>query len=100
MIDRLVSRIVICDTSCLIDLEKGRLLHLLNRLPFRFLVPVVVREELLDFTHQRWRMLEEDGGMSVHDLPGDGVALVQAIGRKYRRLFRTGYDCHGNGALP
>ena len=45
--------VVVNDASCLIDLRKGRLLHVLLRLPCRFVVPLPIREEeLLDFTDQ------------------------------------------------
>ncbi|SNY60164.1 hypothetical protein SAMN06297129_3913 [Pseudooceanicola antarcticus] len=71
--------IVVNDASCLIDLKKGELLHVLLRLPYRFIVPLPIREEeLLDFTAQEWRMLE-DGGLATYDLPGEEVARVFAL---------------------
>jgi len=42
-------------------------------------------EELLDFTPQEWRMLE-DGGLATYDLPGEEVAQVFAIKREYSGL--------------
>lgn len=33
-----VTRVIVNDASCLIDLRKGQLLHVLRRLPFRFIV--------------------------------------------------------------
>lgn len=78
--------VVVNDASCLIDLRKGRLLHVLLRLPYQFLVPLPIRnDELLDFTPQEWRMLE-DGGLATHDLPGEEVALVMALKREHRGL--------------
>ena len=72
--------VVVNDASCLIDLKKGELLHVLLRLPYRFIVPLPIREEeLLDFTAQEWRMLE-DGGLATYDLPGEEVA--RAVGQK------------------
>lgn len=66
--------VVVNDASCLIDLRKGQLLHVLLQLPYRFIVPLPIREEeLLDFTPQEWRMLE-DGGLTTYDLPGEEVA--------------------------
>ena len=66
--------VVVNDASCLIDLKKGELLHVLLRLPYRFIVPLPIREEeLLDFTAQEWRMLE-DGGLATYDLPAEEVA--------------------------
>ena len=83
--------IVVNDASCLIDLRKGQLLHVLLRLPYRFIVPLPIRmEELLDFTPQEWRMLE-DGGLTTYDLPGEEVAQVFAIKRKHSGLAAN--DC-------
>ena len=83
--------IVVNDASCLIDLKKGALLHVLLRLPYRFIVPLPIREEeLLDFTVQEWRMLE-DGGLATYDLPGEEVARVFALKREHSRLSAN--DC-------
>ena len=52
--------VVVNDASCLIDLRKGQLLHVLSRLPYRFIVPLPIREsELLDFTPQEWAILDD-----------------------------------------
>lgn len=83
--------VVVNDASCLIDLKKGELLHVLLRLPYRFIVPLPIREEeLLDFTAQEWRMLE-DGGLATYDLPGEEVARVFALKREHSRLSAN--DC-------
>ena len=97
--------VVVNDASCLIDLRKGRLLHVLLRLPCRFVVPLPIREEeLLDFTDQEWRMLE-DGGMATYDLPPEEVAEAFALKRQHGRLSAN--DCfalvatvhHADGVL-
>ena len=83
--------VVVNDASCLIDLKKGELLHVLLRLPYRFVVPLPIREEeLLNFTAQEWRMLE-DGGLVTYDLPGEEVARVLALKREHSRLSAN--DC-------
>lgn len=83
--------VVVNDASCLIDLRKGQLLHVLLRLPYRFIVPLPIREEeLIDFTPQEWRMLE-DGGFTTYDLPGEEVAQVFALKRKHSSLSAN--DC-------
>lgn len=83
--------VVVNDASCLIDLKKGQLLHVLLRLPYRFIVPLPIREEeLLDFTAQEWRMLE-DGGLATYDLPGEEVAQVFTLKREHSRLSAN--DC-------
>ena len=38
-----VTRVVVNDASCLIDPQKGRLLQMLCRLPYRFVVPLPIR---------------------------------------------------------
>lgn len=97
--------VVVNDASCLIDLKKGELLHVLLRLPYRFIVPLPIREEeLLDFTAQEWRMLEV-GGLTTYDLPAEEVARVVALKREHSRL--SAHDCfalvtttcHENGIL-
>lgn len=83
--------IVVNDASCLIDLKKGALLHIVLRLPYRFIVPLPIREhELLDFTAQDWRMLE-DGGLTTYDLPAEEVAQVVALKREQTGLSAN--DC-------
>lgn len=83
--------VVVNDASCLIDLKKGQLLHVLLRLPYRFIVPLPIREEeLLDFTAQEWQMLE-DGGLATYDLPGEEVAQVFTLKREHSRLSAN--DC-------
>ena len=72
-------QVVVCDASCMIDLKKGQLLHALRHLPYRFLIPLPIRyEEILDFTPQEWRMLE-DNGLQTYDLAGEQVAKVVAL---------------------
>ena len=86
-----MNRVVVNDASCLIHLRKGRLLRLLPRLPYRFIVPSPIREEeLLDFTPQEWRILEE-GGFGTYDLPEAEMAQVFALKREYGRLSAN--DC-------
>lgn len=84
-------RVVVNDASCLIDLRKGQLLHVLPQLPHRFIVPLPIRrEELLDFTPQEWRILE-DGGMETYDLPGEQMAEAMALKREVSGLSAN--DC-------
>jgi predicted nucleic acid-binding protein len=100
-----VTCVIVNDASCLIDLRKGQLLHVLLRLPYQFIVPLPIREEeLLDFTAQEWRMLE-DGGFTTYDLPGNEVARVFALKRKHSSLSANDCfalvtaTCHQNGIL-
>lgn len=84
-------RVIVNDASCLIDLRKGQLLHVLVRLPWRLIVPYPVRHsELLDFTPQEWRLLD-DGGLETLDLPPDAVAAAFAVRQDHPRLSAN--DC-------
>jgi hypothetical protein len=86
-----VTRIIINDASCLIDLKKGRLLHVMLSLPVHFVVPFAVRaSELLDFTDQEWQVLD-DSGVETFDLPPEGVAA--AISIKGRHPGLSANDC-------
>jgi predicted nucleic acid-binding protein len=83
--------IVVNDASCLIDLRKGRLLHVLLKLPYSFVIPYPVRHsELLDFSPQEWALLD-GGGMETLDLPAERVSEVFAIKASYPKLSAN--DC-------
>lgn len=74
-----MSRIIVNDASCLIDLRKGRLLHAMLALPHQFVIPFPIRaSELLDFTPQEWQMLD-DSGVETYDLEPDAVAAALAL---------------------
>ena len=97
--------VVVNDASCLIDLCKGLLLHSLSHLPYRFIVPLPIREsELLDFTPKEWAILD-GGGMETYDLPPERMADVFALKRQHSNLsanncFRlVTAQCHDEGIL-
>ena len=70
-------RIVVSDSSCLIDLRKASLLDAFLKLPFEILIPnTLFEEELLKFTEAQKRAMLR-GGLKVIDLPGERVALVR-----------------------
>jgi len=82
--------VVVNDASCLIDLRKARLLHLLVRLPYRLVIPLPVREsELIRFTPQEWALL--DASIAIFDLPPERVAEAFAIKTSYPKLSAN--DC-------
>lgn len=86
-----MTHVIVNDASCLIDVRKASLLHAMLDLPYRFVVPYPVRaSELLDFTPQEWRMLD-DGGLITHELDGDAVAEATRIKARYPRL--SARDC-------
>jgi predicted nucleic acid-binding protein len=74
-------RIIISDSSCLIDLRKVSLLDAFLKLPYEILIPnTLFEEELLKFTEAQKRSLLR-GGLKVIDLPGESVLRAQQIVR-------------------
>lgn len=79
-------RIVVSDSSCLIDLRKVSLLDALLSLQFEFLIPdSLFEDELLKFTAAQKKALLH-GGLKVIDLPGERVLRAQAVIRQAPRL--------------
>src|SRR5580700_4531714 len=79
-------RIVVSDSSCLIDLRKASMLELLLRLPYEFLIPnTLFEEELLKFTSAQKKALIR-GGLKVVDLPGERVLRAQQVVRSAPQL--------------
>jgi predicted nucleic acid-binding protein len=79
-------RIVVSDSSCLIDLRKVSLLDALLRLPCEFLIPdTLFEDELLKFTAAQKKALVR-AGLKAIDLPGERVLRAQAVIRQAPRL--------------
>ncbi len=79
-------RIVVSDSSCLIDLRKVSLLDVFLRLPYEFLIPnTLFEEELLKFTTAQKNALVR-GGLKVIDLPGDRVLRAQQVMRQIPKI--------------
>jgi predicted nucleic acid-binding protein len=79
-------RIVISDSSCLIDLRKVSLLDVFLRLPYEFLIPnTLFEEELLKFTAAQKKALLR-AGLKVIDLPGERVSRAQQVMRAAPKL--------------
>lgn len=82
----MAKRIVINDTSCLVDLRKGGLIEPMLSLPFRFVVTFNVRaSELLDFGTAEWERLEALG-METIDAPGSQVTEAGLVMTRHRKL--------------
>lgn len=97
--------VIVNDASCLIDLRKGRLLHVLLQLPHRFVVPLPIRHsELLEFTDQEWQLLD-DGGLVTFDLPPELVGDAFTAKGTHPKLSANDCFClvttryHENGIL-
>jgi len=79
-------RIIISDSSCLIDLHKAGLLEAIFDLPFSYAIPQpLFDEELLSISDDEKAMLVE-AGMDVTVLPGEHVVLAQTYYNDNRRL--------------
>ncbi len=79
-------RIIISDSSCLIDLRKASLLAVFLRLPFEILIPnTLFEDELLSFTDDEKKTLLR-GGLKVVDLPGSQVSRAREVIRAQPRL--------------
>lgn len=84
-------RIVVSDTSCMIDLRKAELLEAVLQLPHTFVMPDILFED-------EWLCLSDaekqslcDLGLEVRGLPGP---LVQRAGRYFNQYSRlTLNDC-------
>jgi predicted nucleic acid-binding protein len=82
-------RIVVSDTSCLIDLRKASLLEALIQLPYEIAIPDVLFEELVNFNPTEIALIENH--FSKLSLPGEGVMRVQTIARQHPVLSLN--DC-------
>ena len=84
-------RVVVCDSSCLIHLRKGKVIVATMELPYRFVVPYPIHEdELLSFTARERRQLESKG-LETYDLPEDQTEEAFALKSRCPRL--SAYDC-------
>lgn len=79
-------RIIVSDSSCLIDLRKALLLEAFLSLPYEILIPnTLFEDELLKFTVEQKQALL-DGGLQVVDIPGTGVLRAQEVIRAKPKL--------------
>jgi hypothetical protein len=84
-------RIIINDSSALIDLVKTRLLEHLPRLPYRFVIPdVLYADELITLHHYRREQLL-DIGFVLSELDGPQVGKASAYSQQYPALSLN--DC-------
>ena len=84
-------RIVVSDTSCMIDLRKADLLESLLRLPHRFVMPDALFETEWLYLDQEEKLSLRDLGLDVRTLTGP---LVQRAARYFNRHARlTLNDC-------
>lgn len=79
-------RIIVSDSSCLIDLRKASLLAIFLRLPYEILIPdTLFEDELLSFSDGEKKTLV-DHGLKVIDLPGERVSRAREVIRAQPKL--------------
>ena len=84
-------RIIVNDSSALIDLAKTRLLENLLQLPYRFVIPdVLYADELITLHHYRRKQLL-DIGFVLGELDGPQVGKASAYSQQYPQLSLN--DC-------
>lgn len=84
-------RIIVSDSSCLIDLRKASLLEAFLGLPYEIIIPdTLFEEELLKFSAAEKETLLK-GGLKVVELPGPGVRRAQALQSDFPAL--SIHDC-------
>jgi predicted nucleic acid-binding protein len=85
-------RIIVSDTSCIIDLKEGAILASLFRLPFQFVIPEELFDsELLSFSEDE-KLLLRALGLEARDLDGDQMTL--AYGHRQANRTLTVRDCY------
>lgn len=82
-----MSRLLISDANILIDLEDGRLITELFKLPFQFQVPDMLFVDELEADHGY--LLEH--GLQLGELSPASMAEVEILVKKYKQPSR--YDC-------
>jgi hypothetical protein len=84
-------RIIVSDSSCLIDLRKTSLLEAFLKLPYEIVIPdTLFEEELLKFSAAEKAALLENG-LKVIELPGVGVRRAQELEAGFPAL--SIHDC-------
>jgi predicted nucleic acid-binding protein len=79
-------RIIVSDTSCIIDLRKAALLQETLRLPYTFVtVNTLYEDEWLSLSDDEKKGLC-DRGLEVRELPGPSVQRAQRYFNQHRRL--------------
>ena len=79
-------RIIVSDTSCMIDLRKAALLGAILALPYTLMMPdTLFEDEWLNLSASDKEMLR-DGGLELRELPGPAVTRAAAYFNRHSRL--------------
>ena len=84
-------RIIVSDTSCMIDLRKAALLDAILALPYTFVMPDTLFEDEWLFLSASDKKMLLAGGLEVCELPGPSVTRAAVHFNRHRRL--TLNDC-------
>lgn len=88
-------RIIISDSSCLIDLRRANLLTQFLDLPFKVLIPnTLFEDELVSFSDAEKKLLL-DLGLGVVDLSGTQVARAHIVIREKSAVVDPRWVCLG-----
>src|SRR5437667_6779038 len=80
-------RIIVSDSSCLIDVRKSSLLDAFLKLPYEILIPnTLFEDELLKFTTAQKKSLVR-AGLKVIDISGERVLRVRQVVRGAPQLL-------------
>lgn len=78
-------RIIVSDSSCLIDLQKGGLIEAFLKLPYELVVPdVLLEDELLSFSKKEISVLRAN--MTVATLEAEGVERAARLLQQFPYL--------------
>lgn len=80
-------QLLISDANILIDMEEGRLIAPMFKLPYQFVIPDILFEEELEEAHQY--LLK--AGLQLGELDADAMRDVAGLTQRYNRTSR--YDC-------
>ncbi len=79
-------RIVVSDTSCMIDLRKVSLLREILCLPYTFVMPDVLFEDEWQCIDDTEKAILRKNGLDIRSLPGASVARAQRYFNAHNRL--------------
>jgi predicted nucleic acid-binding protein len=84
-------QVIVCDSSCLIDLRKVSLLGALISLPYEITIPdTLFYNELIELTESE-RTTLINSGLKILETPPTGISRIQGISRQFPAL--SIYDC-------
>src|SRR5579871_202449 len=79
-------RVIVSDTSCMIDFRKAALLEPLLALPYTFVMPNTLFDDEWLFLTPDEKTALRGRGLEVRELPGPSVARAAAYFNQHRRL--------------